>query len=224
MREQQGWEENLQEFRREYPPFLHDTGVPHAERGCAPGVFEEEFPGFGEEMGSVCSGLEKEKLHGAHLTQQLCQHSLGWDVLGPAGPIPDPICVLPQQPLHLPPPFQEILLRLKPRATIRQRLEPGQLGAARAPALQPGPLPRPALTLTFPPFPMPLPWKCSHPRSRWGAGRSIFRAGCEWQRPYPISHIPYPICAYNETALAVKSQSPAFNPHAQTENIPSSQL
>lgn len=49
MREQQGWEENLQEFCRENPPFLHDTGVPHAERGRAPGVFEEELPAFGKE-------------------------------------------------------------------------------------------------------------------------------------------------------------------------------
>lgn len=49
MREEQRWEENLQKFCWKYPPFLHDAGVPHAERSCASGVFEKEFPNFEEE-------------------------------------------------------------------------------------------------------------------------------------------------------------------------------
>lgn len=47
------------------------------------------------------------------------EHSLGWDVLWPAGPIPYPICIFLQEPFYFFPPFQKVFFRLKQRAIIK---------------------------------------------------------------------------------------------------------
>lgn len=116
------------------------------------------------------------------------EHSLGWDVLGPAGPVPDPIRVLPQQPLHLPPPLQEILLRLQPRASISSTA-----GTARAPA-QPAPLPwnQPhcpaASSDTFPALLMPL-LSGVHIPDQDGSREIHAHSGVRMAKT--MSHVPY---------------------------------
>lgn len=67
MRKQQRWKKNLQKFCWEYPPFLHYTGISHAESSCAPGMFKKEFPSFEEEntvtaLIDMYLDLQKQKL------------------------------------------------------------------------------------------------------------------------------------------------------------------
>lgn len=65
------------------------------------------------------------------------EHSLGWDVLRPAGPIPYPIRILLQQPLYFFPPFKKVFFRLKQRAGVKRD---SGLGQARSQYCQTKPL------------------------------------------------------------------------------------
>lgn len=134
VREQQGREEDLQELRREDAPLLHHARVPHAERGRALRVLEEELPGGTHASERPCSGSTE--------TPRPRGHSLGGDVFRPTGPVPYPVGVFLQDALDFFPPLDIIFLGLR-QSRREQWVSPsrprhGMPPSTHAPSRRPG--------------------------------------------------------------------------------------